>query len=97
MPSEGWLASKPDSWVREPSKYILLYEPPAAVGWTQWHYNRGRTHFADPKFAPRKFISPIAFVDGHVAVHNFSKALTDDPVYPYEPSKDWVWYQPAVK
>ena len=97
-PSEGWLASKPDTWVREPSKYILMYEPPAAIGlWYQWHYNRGKTEFGDPKFAPRKFISPIAFVDGHVAVHNFSKSLTDDPLYPYEATKDWVWYQPATK
>jgi prepilin-type N-terminal cleavage/methylation domain-containing protein len=97
-PSAGWLASKPDTWVREPSKYILMYEPPAAMGgWYQWHYNRGKTQFGDPKFAPRKFISPIAFVDGHVAVHNFSKSLTDDPLYPYEATKDWVWYQPATK
>ena len=97
-PRAGWLASRPDSWVLEPSKYILLYEPPAAMGgWTQWHYNRGKTQFSDPKFAPRKFISPIAFVDGHVAEHNFSKAITENPLYPYEPTKDWVWYQPATK
>ena len=93
----GLLQQKAESWVPDPSRYILLFEPPAVIdaGWTQWHYNRGPTHFTDPKFAPRKFISPIAFVDGHVAVHNFSKSLTDDPLYPYEPTKDWVWYKPV--
>ena len=91
----GLLQQKTESWVPDPSRYILLYEPPAIVGWTQWHHNRGKSHFTDPKFAPRKFISPIAFVDGHVAVHNFTKSLTEDPHYPYEPTKDWVWYKPA--
>ena len=91
----GYLAEKPENWVHDPARYILVYEPPAGVGWTQWHNNRGRTHFSDPKFAPRKFISPIAFVDGHVAVHNFSKSLSEDPLHPYEPTKDWVWYKPA--
>ena len=91
----GLLQQKTESWVPDPSRYILLFEPPAIVGWTQWHFNRGKTHFTDPNFAPRKFISPIAFVDGHVAVHNFTKSLTEDPHYPYEPTKDWVWYKPA--
>ena len=91
----GLLQQKTESWVSDPSRYILLFEPPAAVGWTQWHQNRGVSHFTDPKFAPRRFISPIAFVDGHVSVHNFTKSLTEDPLYPYEPTKDWEWYKPA--
>ena len=33
-------------------------------------------------------------MDGHAAVHNFSRALTEDVVYPYEPTKDWMWYEP---
>jgi prepilin-type N-terminal cleavage/methylation domain-containing protein len=95
--SAGLLTNKPESWVTEPSKHILLYEPPASPGgyWYQWHHNRGVTRFSNPKFAPTRFISPIAFVDGHVAVHNFTKALATDPLYPYEPTKDWVWYKPA--
>jgi prepilin-type N-terminal cleavage/methylation domain-containing protein/prepilin-type processing-associated H-X9-DG protein len=94
---DGWIASRPENWVAEPTKHILLFEPPATVGggYYQWHYNRGKTYFTDPNFAPRKFISPIAFVDGHVAVHNFTKSLTEDPLYPYEPTKDWVWYKPV--
>jgi len=26
---------------------------------------------------------------------NFSKSLSIDPYYPYEPTKDWIWYKPA--
>jgi prepilin-type processing-associated H-X9-DG protein len=75
-----------------------MYEPPAAPtpSFHQWHSNLGRTHFVDPKFAPRRFVSPIAFVDGHVAVHNFSH-IADDPFFPYEQTKDWMWYKPAAK
>lgn len=94
----GWLALNSDAWVSHPDKYILLHEPPAALqagGYYQWHFNRGPTRFHHPRFAPRKFISPVAFVDGHVAVHNFTSALIENWTYPYEPTKDWEWYQPV--
>jgi hypothetical protein len=55
---------------------------------------RGPSDIYDPQTARQEFISPIAFVDGHVAQHNFSKSLATDPYYPYEPRKDWVWYKP---
>jgi prepilin-type N-terminal cleavage/methylation domain-containing protein len=94
--SAGPLAGKPEAWVKHPDKYILLYEPPAkSCPYVQWHYNQGACEICDPRAAPPNFISPIAFVDGHVAVHNFSKALLEDPRYPYEATKDWVWYQPV--
>jgi prepilin-type processing-associated H-X9-DG protein len=47
----------------------------------------------DPRFAPRPFLSPILFVDGHAAFHDFSRSLTENPYYPYEPTKDWIWYK----
>jgi prepilin-type N-terminal cleavage/methylation domain-containing protein len=97
------MAGKAEDWVQEPARYIVLYEPPArpwgcsgkVAGWTQWHRARGRSEFGDPTRAPQKFISPILFADGHVTVHNFSRALTQDPLHPYEPTKDWIWYRPA--
>lgn len=96
LSNDQTLHSKPESWVPAPDRYILMYEPPAALspGFSQWHLNKGKTSFHDPRFAPRRFISPIAFVDGHVAVHNFSH-IADDPLYPYEQTKDWMWYKPA--
>jgi len=63
--------------------------------WFQWHQSVRGTEFLDPKVAPGRFISPILFVDGHTAAHNFTKSLADDPLYPYEPTADWVWYKPA--
>ena len=65
--------------------------------WYQWHFLRGSSDIEDPQTARQEFISPIAFVDGHVAQHNFSKSLSTDPYFPYEPTKDWIWYKPRIK
>jgi prepilin-type N-terminal cleavage/methylation domain-containing protein/prepilin-type processing-associated H-X9-DG protein len=99
-PVDG-IALKTEAWVTRPSRYILMHEPPARIYdcpdtpfWHQWHYVRGNSDILDPAYARQQFVSPILFVDGHVSVHNFSKALTVDPHYPYEPTKDWVWYKP---
>ena len=99
---ESGLALKPESWVPNPSLYNLMHEPPARpyvcandINWYQWHQAKVRTEFPDPRMAQSKFISPILFVDGHGAVHDFSKALCTDPYFPYEPTKDWIWYKPA--
>jgi hypothetical protein len=27
-------------------------------------------------------------------MHDFTQSLTRDPYYPYEETKDWIWYQP---
>lgn len=94
------LAGKREGWVGDPSRYVLLHEPPARLycgngPWYQWHYARSRTEFADATIAPAQFISPIAYVDGHAAIHNFSRSLQTDPYYPYEETKDWVWYKPT--
>ena len=108
MPRQGSIASRPEAWVANPSRYILANEPPAQpLGkiqtppvptsiyfWTQWHRNRGRIAFRDPTIAPPLFVSPVLFVDGHAALHDFSKSLMTDPYFPYEETKDWQWYQP---
>ncbi len=106
LPSAGGLSRYSDSWVREPSRYILAHEPPARpIGraispttviyyWAQWHRSRGKTDFRDPTIAPRMFVSPVVFVDGHGAIHDFSDSVMNDLYYPFEPTRDWVWYQP---
>ena len=101
----GWgLALKPESWVSSPSLYILMHEPPArpygcihGIRWYQWHEARPRTQFEDPRLAQGKYISPILFVDGHCATHDFTKSLCTDPLFPYEPTKDWIWYKPTAE
>ena len=100
------LAGKKEDWAPSPDRYILLYEPPARLygcpltgepRWYQWHFLRGLSDIEDPKTARQQFISPIAFVDGHAAQHNFSKELSTNPYFPYEPTKEWIWYKPAEK
>lgn len=105
-PSQGNIARKPEAWVASPSRFILMNEPPAQPlikvispttvipYWTQWHRNRGRIDFRDPTIAPRMFVSPVLFVDGHAAIHDFSASVMTDPYFPYEETKDWQWYQP---
>ena len=95
------LADKAEGWVPSPDRFILAHEPPARLYgcgfgiWYQWHFVRGPSDIYDPQLARQDFISPVLFVDGHVAHHNFSKSLSTDPYYPYEPTKDWIWYKTA--
>ena len=95
-PNEILLDSWPfiaESWLEPPARiYGCIDVPPH---WFQWHKSTPVTEFTDPRMAKAKFISPILFVDGHVANHNFTRALTEDPYFPYEPIDDWVWYKPA--
>lgn len=100
------IGGRTESWVTEPSRFILMYEPPARIygcmgsgpRWYQWHFSSaGPSEFVDPRTAPARFRSPILFTDGHVKDHNFSRALTFDPLYPYEPTGDWKWYQATGK
>ena len=69
------------------------------VIFTHWHYYYGTHHPASvwigdvPKDG-RKFRAPTLFVDGHVASHDFTQNIKADPYYPFEPSRDWIWYKP---
>jgi prepilin-type N-terminal cleavage/methylation domain-containing protein len=102
----GPILGQAETWIPDPSRFILFFEPPASPQvchakpplflprWYQWHRNRGRTDFLDPRLAPSLFYSPILFVDGHARVLNFTKALCTDPYYPFEETKDWIWYKP---
>jgi prepilin-type N-terminal cleavage/methylation domain-containing protein len=97
----GGLASQGDTWVPNPSKYILMHEPPArlygclpVVEWYQWHYSLQGSDISDVKRAPPHFYSPTLYIDGHCQMNNFSQALQTDPLHPYEETKDWIWYKP---
>lgn len=103
----GWpsdpcgIANKPETWVRHPSRYILLHEPPA-LRWNWlgglyyvWHYARGATTMIDPKLARSPFISNILFVDGHAGTFDFTDTFLNpvEGAYICEPTSDWIWYQ----
>lgn len=99
------LGGRKVSWVNDPQRYILMYEPPArrdTVYFYHWHLRRGpsETGPCDKSYEPlcrdkQRFISPILFVDGHVARHDFTKSIQANPQHCCEPTKDWIWYQPA--
>ncbi len=59
-----------------------------------WHFNTGKPSVFDIANDDQKAISPILFVDGHAAKHDFTRALRDDPKYPTEATGNWIWYQP---
>ena len=99
------MADKPESWVTDPVRQILFYEPPARVygtkslfkpwnpcHWYQWHYTKG-VETTDPFSASSKFLSPIQFVDGHAAMIDFTRRILDDVWFPYRPTANWRWYK----
>jgi prepilin-type N-terminal cleavage/methylation domain-containing protein len=116
----GSILGKYESWVPDPSKFILFMEPPAkpqacicdppgmmctpgtpmggtplfSPKWYQWHRNRGKTMFNDPRLAPPLFWSPVIFLDGRGAFLDFSKSLRTNPYYPFEETAEWAWYKP---
>lgn len=69
-------------------------EPP--YYYFHWHFNTGASSVYDVKKDGQKAISPILFVDGHGAKHDFTKALHQEPRYPTETTRDWIWYQPVI-
>lgn len=69
------LAGKPESWIPEPSRHIVMndpqalpYEKPPGVFWYHsWHYPSGSvTTILDLKKLSKKAAAPVLFVDGHV-------------------------------
>lgn len=105
----GSIVGKSEAWIPEPVRFISFHEPPAVPHvchhssehfrpqWYQWHRSRGRREFSDPRLAPSLFYSPIAFMDGHVSIHNFSKSLQTDPYHPFEETRNWIWYKTATE
>jgi hypothetical protein len=96
--SDEGLSAKKEGWVTCPARMILMHEPPAFwyENYYHWHFVRGLTTVTPDQLASdrQRFISPIAFVDGHARSHDFTHALKDDPNFPLEPTADWYWYEP---
>lgn len=62
-----------------------------------WHFFTAKTTITQSELPHdgQRFISPILFVDGHAGQFDFTKALTAEPQYPIEETKDWMWYEPG--
>ena len=94
------LANQPESWVPNPSLYILFHEPPAlrwnyAPCFFQWHKSKSPGTYGSATAAPDKFISVIGFVDGHSASLDFSPSLRHpiNGAFYLEPTANWMWYK----
>ena len=78
-----------------------MYEPPAQKHkgmYVHWHYARVKNAVPESELQQdgQRFISPILFVDGHAASHDFTKALKTEPDFPYEATANWMWYKPLA-
>jgi prepilin-type N-terminal cleavage/methylation domain-containing protein len=109
-PIAGTLEGQQETWVPDPARFILFHEPPAVPQvchppppffrplfpptWYQWHRSRLTSVFQDPRLAPALFYSPVLFLDLHGKTLNFTRSLCADPYYPFEPTRDWMWYKP---
>jgi prepilin-type N-terminal cleavage/methylation domain-containing protein len=113
---QGVLPGQKVGWVKNPSAYIHVHEPPALpmhkpllkpdlchlkgilepYNYFHWHFNTGPSSVFDIANDHQKAISPILFVDGHTAKHDFTKSLHQDWRHPTEATKDWIWYQPVI-
>jgi prepilin-type N-terminal cleavage/methylation domain-containing protein len=97
------LAGKKESWVDDPSRFIMMSEQ-AAYYWNyngiegiaQWHYSShpGRVYNSQTiKADPDKFVAPILFTDGHVRTIDFTPTFKGNPQFPLEPGEDFQWYK----
>lgn len=96
------IAGKTETWVPDPAKYILMYEPPACEHQTRsakpylvfWHWPApaGTLHWNGDRatLQGKRLISPILFVDGHAAVFDFT-----DRAGIQVNTEEWLWFKPA--
>lgn len=85
--------------IADSSRYIVMYEPPAMpvntrggnLWYFQWHRRQGTPTLlnVNPQTIAR-FVSPILFLDGHVAEIDFTKHLLNG-ANPSASTAQWVW------
>ena len=110
LADDSGLAGKRSDWVREPSRYVLMYEPPAGTlgcppdkqgpkdyEYQFWHYSsaaRANVSGHSLRREGRRFWAPILFVDGHVRFIDFTRPIQASYLYVCEPTADCIWYKP---
>jgi prepilin-type N-terminal cleavage/methylation domain-containing protein/prepilin-type processing-associated H-X9-DG protein len=101
-PSLG-LSEKSESWIPSPSRHILMHDPSALPdtgdgpppGIFFFHYSYGAPSVDSFHAVKQRCVSPILFVDGHVIYNDFTRLIVANPVYPAEPTSNWIWYKPT--
>jgi prepilin-type N-terminal cleavage/methylation domain-containing protein/prepilin-type processing-associated H-X9-DG protein len=100
---DGVLPGNKVGWVTKPSMFILMCEYPARKiyvpirngFYVHWHERRGPVDVLESDLSsdPSKFVSPIAFVDGHVAREDFTSTFKQSRPYTFEETRNWIWYK----
>jgi prepilin-type N-terminal cleavage/methylation domain-containing protein len=90
------LNGKKDSWVTQPSLFIMMHEPPAysyAQQFYHWHSATGKTTIKSWELSTDRqtFVAPTLFVDGHSRLHDFTAVLKTP--FPLDPTPNWIWYK----
>jgi prepilin-type processing-associated H-X9-DG protein len=60
------------------------------------HYSYGAPYVTSFSAINQRCVSPILFVDGHVIYKDFTRLIVANPVFPAEPTSDWIWYKPTT-
>jgi prepilin-type N-terminal cleavage/methylation domain-containing protein/prepilin-type processing-associated H-X9-DG protein len=89
------LAGKRDTWISEPSRQVLMHDPPALIvpqsaQW--WHYGSGKQGTGLQNLS-KKSVAPILYVDGHVKFFNLRSFYQQHPLYTAEPTPERKWYK----
>ena len=97
------LAGKPDSWIPDPVRHIVMadrqalpYEDSPGVFWyDSWHYPSGpASAILDFKNLSKKTVAPVLFIEGHVKSFNLKQHFRNTVPWIAEPTPDWIWYMP---
>ena len=95
------LALKPESWILDPSRYVLMHDQPALPNNLDSSSPIiNYSHFAHAPFTVRDFrqmtqksIASILLVDGHAISRDFRPFILTDTTHLAEPTAEWVWYR----
>jgi prepilin-type N-terminal cleavage/methylation domain-containing protein len=94
------LAGKPESWIAEPSRHVLIHEVPALPAqlpdgfyFHQWHYPSGSVTTRDLKNLSKKAVAPLLFVGGNVNIFNLKQHFRNTVPWIAEPTPDRIWYE----
>ncbi|MBI3416517.1 MAG: prepilin-type N-terminal cleavage/methylation domain-containing protein [Verrucomicrobia bacterium] len=98
------LATKPESWIPEPSRHVLIHDLPA-LPWQasegfylhSMHYptGKGTTLYPTFKNLSKKVVAPVLFVDSHAKAFNFTPHFRGNPGFIAEPTAERIWYKAA--
>lgn len=95
-------AEKRESWITQPSRHVLMHDPPALPDTGEGqpliffsHYAHGVPAVTSFSAVHQRCVAPLLFVDGHVICRDFTRLIQANPDYPAEPTPDWIWYKPA--